>query len=181
MSRPVPTACLKCGGIRRSKPAKGKTVGRCLDCRDLYNKNRRKIPAVQAYFKAYEKTPKYKKTKKLSDAKPAAKERQRKIRETPEKKEYMRNLHLVKNYGMTAADYDRMLAEQDGHCKLCPRTTAGPNLKRLHVDHCHSTGRVRGLLCNKCNIMLGMAEDNVDRLRAAILYIEAVSDVRKAA
>jgi hypothetical protein len=44
--------------------------------------------------------------------------------------------------------YDRLLAEQDGHCALCETT---PKTRRLHIDHDHATGRVRGLLCFRCN------------------------------
>ena len=58
------------------------------------------------------------------------------------------------NYGMTEADYDRMLADQDGRCALCRRVSE----RRLYVDHCHMSGRVRGLLCWSCNTMLGCLE-----------------------
>ncbi len=50
--------------------------------------------------------------------------------------------------GVTDADYERLLSEQDGHCALCPTK---PKTRRLHVDHDHATGRVRGLLCYRCN------------------------------
>ena len=50
--------------------------------------------------------------------------------------------------GVTPADYDRLLAAQGGHCALCPNT---PKTRRLHVDHDHRTGAVRGLLCYRCN------------------------------
>jgi len=53
--------------------------------------------------------------------------------------------------GITQAEYDRLLAEQGGHCALCPNT---PKTRRLHVDHDHTTGRVRGLLCFRCNKFL---------------------------
>lgn len=50
--------------------------------------------------------------------------------------------------GVTDADYHRMLAEQDGHCALCP---AVPKTRRFSTDHNHKTGAVRGLLCHRCN------------------------------
>lgn len=50
--------------------------------------------------------------------------------------------------GVTDDDYARMLAAQDGHCALCPAT---PKTRRFSVDHDHATGRVRGLLCHRCN------------------------------
>jgi Recombination endonuclease VII len=54
----------------------------------------------------------------------------------------------AKALGVDQEDYDRMLAEQDGHCALCPNE---PKTRRLHVDHDHKTGAVRGLLCYRCN------------------------------
>ena len=54
----------------------------------------------------------------------------------------------AKQLGVTDDEYARLLASQDGHCALCPAT---PKTRRLHVDHDHGTGRVRGLLCHRCN------------------------------
>ena len=53
-----------------------------------------------------------------------------------------------KKLGFTEADYERLLLEQDGGCAICG---AAPKTRRLHVDHDHRTGRVRGLLCHSCN------------------------------
>jgi Recombination endonuclease VII len=53
-----------------------------------------------------------------------------------------------KQLGLSLADYDTLLAAQEGHCALCPAT---PKSRRLHVDHDHRTGLVRGLLCHRCN------------------------------
>lgn len=53
--------------------------------------------------------------------------------------------------GVTKDQYDRLLAAQGGHCALCPST---PKTRRLHVDHEHRSGRVRGLLCHRCNRQL---------------------------
>jgi hypothetical protein len=64
----------------------------------------------------------------------------------------------VRAYGIEPADVERMTAEQDGKCALCRRK------KRLVIDHCHRTGRVRGLLCHQCNTGLGWIEGNPDVL-----------------
>lgn len=59
-----------------------------------------------------------------------------------------RNSKLKRAYGITSDQYDQMLKEQNGVCRLCFRP---PKTHRLSVDHCHKTGRVRGLLCIACN------------------------------
>ena len=67
-----------------------------------------------------------------------------------------RNRHLKYKYGITTEDYEIMLEEQEGKCKLCYNP---PSKKRLHVDHDHETGRVRGLLCAVCNWYLAKVAD----------------------
>lgn len=68
--------------------------------------------------------------------------------------------HLAKTYGITADEYLHMVAEQDGRCAICGERPAGRARgdRWLHVDHCHTTGRVRGLLCFGCNNLLGRIE-----------------------
>ena len=72
-------------------------------------------------------------------------------------------------YGITVAQYDALFMEQGGACAICKTTPSG----RLHVDHDHETGRVRGLLCTRCNQGLGYFLDRADLLRAAAVYTEA--------
>lgn len=85
-------------------------------------------------------------------------------------RDYGRKTHrarsLLKKYGITLDDYEKMYLEQDGRCKLCLREE-----KLLFVDHCHATGKVRGLLCNSCNKALGLFHDNKDALRRAVDYV----------
>jgi len=64
---------------------------------------------------------------------------------------------LRKNYGITIDDYNKMFEEQNGCCKLCGRHQSEQKF-RLCVDHNHETGRVRGLLCTRCNVGLGYYE-----------------------
>ena len=77
-----------------------------------------------------------------------------------------RNYHLMRRYGITVADYDRLVAEQGGLCALC--RDRAPE----HVDHDHVTGLVRGVLCSCCNQGLGNFRDDVASLRAAVTYLE---------
>lgn len=79
--------------------------------------------------------------------------------------------HIKRTYGITPADYDRMLSAQGGKCAICPALAPGGNSARFHVDHCHATSVVRGLLCSRCNQMLGQAHDDVSVLAAAIQYL----------
>lgn len=86
-----------------------------------------------------------------------------------------REKHLVRTYGITRADYDCMLAAQGGTCALCdatPETQRAKYTTYFHVDHCHTTGRVRGLLCGEHNLMLGRFGDDPAQLRAAADYLE---------
>lgn len=85
-----------------------------------------------------------------------------------------RNSKMLKSYGITYNDYKDMYAEQNGECAICKShyTLEGYKSEKLHVDHCHSTGKVRGLLCHKCNTALGLLKDNTQNLLNAIDYIK---------
>lgn len=77
---------------------------------------------------------------------------------------------MLKKKGITVSDYDRMFVEQHGVCAICEQ----PELtRRLSVDHNHATGKVRGLLCHRCNVAIGLFKENVDVLSSAIGYLAA--------
>jgi hypothetical protein len=78
---------------------------------------------------------------------------------------------LRKRYGLTPEDYERMRTEQNGACPICMRPFED-RPRAVHVDHCHTTGRVRGLLCESCNLGIGKFRDCPDSLRRAAEYIE---------
>ncbi len=90
----------------------------------------------------------------------------KKIKENPD---YARNATLKRLYGITLSDYAEMLVSQNGECKLCG---VSHEEKRLAVDHDHKTKRVRGLLCNKCNLALGALGDDIDGIMRAASYLE---------
>ena len=71
---------------------------------------------------------------------------------------------------MTLDEYDQMLSEQDGVCALCHKPD--PTGRRLSVDHDHDTGRVRGLLCIRCNNALRTLGDSESTLRTVLRYVE---------
>ncbi len=78
-----------------------------------------------------------------------------------------RTRRYLAKYGVTVEWYDETLRKQDGKCAICLQEPGS----RLHVDHCHETGRVRGLLCFTCNSAIGKLGDDVERLRRAIKYL----------
>lgn len=71
-------------------------------------------------------------------------------------------------YGLTQEQFDAMLAEQDNKCALCSRSFDDA---KVFVDHCHSTGDVRGLLCPSCNTALGLIKDDLGWLAKAKKYL----------
>jgi hypothetical protein len=77
---------------------------------------------------------------------------------------------LRRTYGITIGQYYSMLANQSGACAICGSKDPG-RYERFVVDHCHSTGEVRGLLCHHCNLMLGHARDLEATLTKAIKYL----------
>ncbi|MGA5008977.1 endonuclease VII domain-containing protein [Streptomyces koyangensis] len=97
------------------------------------------------------------------------KERRRKQYEQQGGKDYVYAQLLASRYGMTMADYRERVAVQGGRCAICGDE---PESGRLHVDHNHTTGAVRELLCRPCNHALGNAQDDPARLRAMIAYLE---------
>ncbi|MEU3980040.1 endonuclease VII domain-containing protein [Streptomyces sp. NPDC026672] len=74
--------------------------------------------------------------------------------------------HLKRQYGITVAERDAMIASQMGLCVICLQAPA------VHVDHCHNTGRVRGVLCFNCNSAIGKLRDDPDVGRRAVAYLE---------
>lgn len=110
-------------------------------------------------------------------------------RQTQERKEYMREYHkkwvishkdskhksdrksrMKGLYNITQDDFDRMESEQKGLCSIC-NNPQGYGRKRLCVDHNHFTGKVRGLICVNCNLLLGHARDNVEILERCVAYL----------
>lgn len=80
-----------------------------------------------------------------------------------------RNSRLRTEYGIGPEGYEALMESQGGVCAICGRPPA-PR-KPLHVDHCHDSGRVRGLLCRSCNQALGLFEDQPEWLRRAADYL----------
>lgn len=82
-----------------------------------------------------------------------------------------KNRKLLKEYGISYSEYLIMLEAQNGGCAICGTTSTG-NRKAFHVDHCHKTGKVRGLLCGNCNSGIGNLRDSIPLLERAIEYLK---------
>jgi hypothetical protein len=91
--------------------------------------------------------------------------------------QYKKDAYLRTKYGISLKQFEYLYNKQVGACAICQSPEKYVNVKtglvkQLAVDHCHETGKIRGLLCQQCNQMLGMSGDNVARLFSAIMYLE---------
>lgn len=85
--------------------------------------------------------------------------------------DYSKNGYKLNGQPFTVKDYNSLFLEQEGYCSICGGEIEEKG-KSTHVDHKHSTGEVRGLLCHKCNMILGFANDSIDILNKAIGYLK---------
>ena len=140
--------------------------------RKEYNKKNKEQKA--AYDKEYRKNNKEQKAAYNKEYNETHKEQKiaSNKRHYERNKEYISAQHREKRYGISPEDYDTMLKEQDNKCKICLVSFTTLKLQNIHVDHCHTTKQVRGLLCNLCNVGLGTFKDNTETLTNAIVYLE---------
>jgi len=85
-----------------------------------------------------------------------------------------KNNKLKKSYGITLDQYNEIFNKQNGKCMICQSDNNGFYRKKpraFAVDHCHTTGKIRGLLCSDCNTGIGFLKDNIDLLNNAIKYL----------
>lgn len=141
-------SCQKCDGVHPIvdfSVDRSKQDGRsiyCRSCRSKIAKNKRSLESH--------------------------KENQRKT--AHRRKPYNRNWTLKARYGITSDQFETMFATQGSVCALCKSDKS--DKKNFVVDHCHKTGKVRGILCSYCNRALGMMKDDPEVLRKAIKYLE---------
>ena len=135
--------CNKCGYVGEDfSPGKGRV---CRPCRNAYARERYQDPDISASV------------------------RETQARWRAANPEVDVNRRLVREFGITLAEYDEMFDAQAGVCALCGKPESLN--RRLAVDHCHDTGQVRGLLCFKCNTAIGALGDNEAAIAAAIIYL----------
>lgn len=88
-------------------------------------------------------------------------------------------IYVLRKHGLTVEQYETMLEDQDHKCKICGTTDSMTSTtKHLSVDHDHSTGEVRGLLCHNCNVGLGRFLDNQETLAKAITYLREYENAK---
>ena len=92
-------------------------------------------------------------------------------KKNPEKYRAIMRRNKLKKYGLTIEQFDKMLADQNGVCAICKTGTTSLLGAVLSIDHDHATGRTRGLVCGKCNTVLGHCNDSIAVLENAIIYL----------
>ena len=109
------------------------------------------------YFRGYQKTPKGKVIQSKA---------QRTYQITVGGKKASRKAYLQYNYGLSEEDYQDLFEKQDGKCAICSEPG------KLGVDHNHTTGQIRGLLCRQCNTAIGSLKESQDLLDSAKGYLK---------
>lgn len=89
--------------------------------------------------------------------------------------------YYARTYGISREEWEAMYARQGGRCFICLGegfTMKADHEAKLMVDHCHSTGKVRGLLCHNCNRALGLLQDDKQAIKRALEYLEGATTIR---
>ncbi len=85
--------------------------------------------------------------------------------------------YILRKYNLSKNEYNKLYKNQNGQCAICGTICKNHfdkstiNIRTFNIDHCHKTGKVRGLLCGGCNSMIGHADDNIEILLSAIDYL----------
>lgn len=90
----------------------------------------------------------------------------------PNVRRYEKSSILQWYYNITIEDYEALLSKQNSQCAICGARRGSSRQASLHVDHDHLTGKVRGLLCSRCNLSIGAFKDDLGLLRRAAYYLE---------
>lgn len=149
-----------CPGCKEQKklsefpPNKSYALGiesRCRACKAAYMKAHRKANPDQ--YKAYDR--------KHKD----------KVRNDPQHKLDRQNQRLKSKYGISLEIYNKMVADRNNKCDICGMDGSLVRYGKLKVDHDHSTGEIRGLLCDKCNFAIGLLNDNPTLIGKVLEYL----------
>ena len=154
-SFPITKLCTKCPCVKPlnefpKRHGKGRSGYRseCLECYRAYNRDRHRAKRESGWSPKAPSKPKkqYPYTKSPKD----------------------RRKDTLARHGLSLEDFENLQQYQGGKCGVCKESPLG---KHLFVDHCHKSGAVRGLLCQKCNSGIGFLNDSVDLLLSAVEYL----------
>lgn len=160
---------LEAGAFVRELRASSGLSSWCRECIKQYKRERRKrLTEEQRERERQQRRASY---RKFRDGH-VAQMRERYMRTLDVMRPRIREKNLLSRYGMTVEQYERMYARQNGCCAICSDSFRA-GVKRPHVDHDHERGVVRGLLCARCNSLVGFAQDDIGRLRNGIAYLRA--------
>lgn len=162
--------CTKCklelteDSFNKDKTRKDNLTLWCKDCVHANQKIRRdnSTPELKEKLKTYQRE---------WNRKPENLQKRLDYQKTPTGKIVKWRTKLKIRYGLTEEKYNDMLSKQDNVCAVCKE--AFESSKNRHIDHCHKSGKVRGIICNHCNRALGAVRDRVDILDSLIEYLRA--------
>lgn len=174
--------CSKCG-VNKTYSEFGKSkltkIGLYSSCKLCRKKDKIKFNQENPnYDKEYARKWREANKQKLKDYYISNRERTRKWarerwRNNPNVRRTAKNCAIKKTYGISLEDYDKLLEKQAGVCVICgqlPKSNRKSN--KLAIDHSHRTGKVRGLLCHRCNNGLGCYDDSIELLQKAVEYLK---------
>lgn len=166
------------------KHKNGVTQYTCRECKRLYakkyyNENSDKVSASnQAWRQRNAEKVKANDARVRKEKPHLTRERQARYKE--KNYERLNIMARVRDHGLTLEQYFRMVSDQNDLCKICNKPESKlwqGKVTELCIDHCHETGKVRGLLCFKCNIGIGVFDDNIENIQIAIEYIKSNRNV----
>lgn len=162
----VDKECPHCGWLRCSP----RTVGfKCPKCKRIFTDNTKEL---LLYIVVKDETKKCRGCDEVKHISNFTKSKNSKSGYNNLCKECARKRTIYLKYNVTTQDIENMLELQKGKCIICEKIIDGINTKGAFIDHDHKTGKVRGLLCRECNLLLGLAFDNTDILSNAIDYLK---------
>jgi len=129
------------------------------DCKDCHNKN------------YHSKKHLYKKQRKIFRQNNLEHCRKQALNWYYDNKDVNKNSRLKRMYGITLVQHNQMLKDQDYKCAICGTDKPDGKGNQFNVDHDHTTGKVRGLLCWSCNSLIGYSKENIQSLKTAVDYL----------
>lgn len=161
---------------------------KCIRCKELlpldsFNKDPRYKsglkstckPCLSEYQISYRKTDKHKEYLEATREKRREQKKEWQKSRKDEDKDYYKNKSLRTRYGISPEEYNKLFMDQEGKCKICgcEETTVANGITRsLAVDHNHTSGVIRGLLCRKCNTAIGLLKEDKLLLLKAVEYLD---------